>query len=64
MPAPDPHIISTPAALATLSGPLTEASIKEETDHVHPLYAEIIAASPFLTLATPGPTALIKDHRS
>lgn len=54
----NPYIISTPEALATLSGPLTDASIKKETDHVHPLYAEIIAASPFLTLATLGANGL------
>ncbi len=58
MPAIDPHIISTPEGLLALSGPLTDASIKKETDHVHPLYAEIIAASPFLTLATLGPNGL------
>jgi PPOX class probable FMN-dependent enzyme len=52
------HIISTPEQLAALSGPLADASIKKETDCVHPLYAEIIAASPFLTMATFGPNGL------
>jgi PPOX class probable FMN-dependent enzyme len=44
--------------LAALSGPLADASIKQETDYVHSLYAEIIAASPFLTMATFGPNGL------
>ncbi len=58
MSKPDLHTIATPEQLAGLLGPLTDASIKKETDFVHPLYAQIIAASPFLTLATFGPNGL------
>ncbi len=54
----DLHTVATPEQLAALSGPLTDASIKKETDFVHPLYAQIIAASPFLTMATFGPNGL------
>lgn len=46
------YLIEDLAALGQLSGPLSDASLKKEIDFVHPLYAEIISASPFCTLAT------------
>jgi PPOX class probable FMN-dependent enzyme len=48
------HLIDSPDKLASLSGPLTDASIKKEIDYIHPLYAEYIEASPFFTMATVG----------
>lgn len=48
------HLIDSPDKLASLSGPLTDASIKKEIDFIHPLYAEYIKASPFFTLASVG----------
>lgn len=52
-------IIDTLAALEALySQPPTPASTVKETDHITPAYAALIAAAPFVALATSGPSGL------
>jgi hypothetical protein len=52
------HTIRTLEQLQALYGPVGEASIRKEVDHVHPLYRALIEASPFAVLATSGPGGL------
>lgn len=54
----DEQVIDTLAALETLYGPVAEASLRKEIDWLHPLYQQMIAASPFVLLATAGPGGL------
>lgn len=54
----DPHRITTLAGLEALFDAVGEASLRKEVDHVHPVYARLIAASPFAVLATNGPGGL------
>ncbi len=49
--------------LQALLGPVGDASLRKEVDHVHPLYAQMIAASPFAVLATNGPGGLDASPR-
>lgn len=44
--------VRTPEQLQALLGPVGETALRKEVDHVHPLYARMIAASPFVALAT------------
>jgi uncharacterized protein len=56
---PDPHSITSLAALETLyDQPPAEASILKETDRVVPVYRALIEASPFAALATRGSEGL------
>lgn len=57
------HTIRTLEQLQALYGPVSEASIRKEVDHVHPLYRALIEASPFAVLATSGPDGLDASPR-
>lgn len=54
----NPNIINTHDKLRVLNGELSLASILKEINFLHPLYQKLIAASPFLAMATCGPTGL------
>lgn len=59
MPHPDPaHDIADLGALTALFGPVGEASIAKEIDHIDANYRALIEASPFVALATSGPDGL------
>ena len=53
-----PYWIDDPAALQALFGTVSEASTRKEVPYLHPGYQAMIAASPFVTLATVGPNGL------
>lgn len=57
------HIIRTEKELAALFGPVAQASIRKEVDHIHPVYRAWIEASPFAVLATSGPDGLAVSPR-
>ena len=57
------HTIRTLEQLQVLYAPVSEASIRKEVDHVHPLYRALIEASPFAVLATSGPGGLDASPR-
>jgi PPOX class probable FMN-dependent enzyme len=59
----DPHAITTAEQLAALFETPAEASLRKETPVVTPHYAAMIAASPFLVLATVGPGGLDASPR-
>lgn len=48
----DPYRIDTEDALLALFGTPGEASLRKQIDYLHPLYRQLIAASPFVVLAT------------
>jgi uncharacterized protein len=48
----DPHRISTLPQLLALFDTPGEASLRKQLDALHPLYQQLIAASPFVALAT------------
>lgn len=50
--------LTTLAALDALYGPVAQASIVKQVDHIHPLYRPFIEAAPFVLLATAGPVGL------
>jgi hypothetical protein len=52
------HQVTTPEALAALYGPVAEAAARKEVASLHPHYRAMIAASPFVVLATNGPAGL------
>jgi PPOX class probable FMN-dependent enzyme len=53
------HRITSPDELAALyPNPIAPASVIKEIDHIDENYAALIAASPFLVLATNGPDGL------
>ena len=54
----DPHRIDSLPALLSLFGEPAEAARIKETPTLHPLYREMIAASPFVAMATVGPNGL------
>jgi PPOX class probable FMN-dependent enzyme len=56
--ADEQHRISTVEALESLYGAPKEVSIAKEVDCIHPLYAQLIQASPFVALATAGADGL------
>ena len=58
MTAARPHVIDAIADLEALFGPVGEASIRKEVPTLHPHYQALIAASPFVALATAGPEGL------
>ena len=52
------HLITDEATLAALYGESSPAALTKETDYLHPHYSAMIAASPFVVLATSGPGGL------
>ena len=54
----DPHEIRSLEALTGLFGPVGEASVRKETSSLTPEYGAMIAASPFVVVATSGPRGL------
>jgi len=50
--------VRTESDLQALFGPVAEASVRKEVDHLHPVYRQWIAASPFAVIATCGPGGL------
>jgi PPOX class probable FMN-dependent enzyme len=59
----DAHRIADLGQLATLYGTPNDASTRKECGHIHPLYRRLIAASPFVVLATSGPGGLDASPR-
>jgi uncharacterized protein len=60
---PDDHVIRDEATLEALYGEPSAGAIAKEIDYVHPHYAAMIAASPFMVLATSGPGGLDASPR-
>jgi PPOX class probable FMN-dependent enzyme len=60
---PDEHVIRDEATLTALYGEVSAGAIAKEIDYVHPHYAAMIAASPFMMLATSGPEGLDASPR-
>jgi PPOX class probable FMN-dependent enzyme len=56
--AQDTHRVTTLDQLEALFGEVNEVSRKKEVGYLHPLYQAWIAASPFVVLATAGPSGL------
>jgi hypothetical protein len=64
MTSPDDQFnISTLEQLESLFDPVGEASVKKEIPYIHPLYRQLIQASPFAVLATSGPGGLDASPR-
>lgn len=59
----DAHALTTAAQLDELFGPVAAPSLKKEIDHIHPLYRQMIEASPFVIVATSGPDGLDASPR-
>jgi PPOX class probable FMN-dependent enzyme len=59
----DDHLIRTDAELQALFGPVGDASLRKEVDHLHPVYRRWIEASPFAVVATVGPAGLAVSPR-
>ena len=59
----DPYRIGNIDQLTALFGVASDASLKKEVDHIHPLYRPLIEASPFAILATCGPDGLDASPR-
>ena len=57
------HRIADVAALERLYGAPAGAAVEKELDHIHPHYRAMIAASPFVVLATGGPDGLDTSPR-
>lgn len=57
------HLIRDEATLEALYGSPSAGAIAKEIDYIHPHYAEMIAASPFMVLATSGPGGLDASPR-
>ncbi|MEF7614302.1 pyridoxamine 5'-phosphate oxidase family protein [Aquincola sp. MAHUQ-54] len=62
-PPDDPHAIRDLAALEALFGTPSEAALRKEASHLHPVYRQWIEASPFAVLATIGPGGLDASPR-
>jgi PPOX class probable FMN-dependent enzyme len=54
----DEHRIADVATLENLYGFASGPAVEKEVDHIHPHYRALIAASPFVVLATCGPDGL------
>jgi hypothetical protein len=52
------HLITDEATLTALYGESSPAALTKEIDYLHPHYAAMITASPFVVLATSGPDGL------
>jgi PPOX class probable FMN-dependent enzyme len=61
--APDDHVINDEATLEALYGAASPGSLAKEVEYVHPHYAAMIAASPFMVLATSGPGGMDASPR-
>ena len=61
--ATDEHRITTVAALERIYGAPSGAAVEKELDYIHPHYRTLIAASPFVVLATGGPDGLDTSPR-
>ena len=59
----DSHYINDIEQLLALFGPVGEASLKKEVDHIHPVYRPLIEASPFAIVATSGAGGLDASPR-
>lgn len=59
----DPHAITCLEHLDALFGSVASPSLKKEIDHIHPLYRQMIEASPFVVVATIGPDGLDASPR-
>jgi PPOX class probable FMN-dependent enzyme len=59
----DEHRVTDVAALERLYGKPTGAAVAKEIDHLHPHYQRMIAASPFVVLATTGPDGVDTSPR-
>jgi PPOX class probable FMN-dependent enzyme len=57
------HRITDAAALERLYGAPSGAAVEKEVDFIHPHYRTLIAASPFVVLATSGPDGLDTSPR-
>jgi len=57
------HYIDSLEALQALSGPIADLSLRKEVNYLHPVYQALIAASPFVVLATIGPDGLDMSPR-
>jgi PPOX class probable FMN-dependent enzyme len=55
---PSDHLIRDEATLAELYGEPSAGAIAKEIPYLHPHYQAMIAASPFVTIATSGPAGL------
>ena len=63
MSEPDPHAITRLEQLDALFGSVAAPSLRKEIDHIHPLYRQMIEASPFVVVATSGPDGLDASPR-
>ena len=59
----DEHRITDVAELERLYGAPSGAAVEKEIDYIHPHYRRMIAASPFVVLATGGPDGLDTSPR-
>lgn len=59
----DQFHIHTLDQLESLFGAVGEASLKKDVPHIHPMYRQLIEASPFAVLATSGPGGLDASPR-
>jgi PPOX class probable FMN-dependent enzyme len=57
------HLIRDEATLEALYGLPSAGAVAKEIEYVHPHYASMIAASPFMVLATSGPGGLDASPR-
>src|SRR5258706_16180486 len=57
------HTIDSLEALEALSGPIADLSLRKEVNYLHPVYQAMIAAAPFVVLATIGPDGLDMSPR-
>jgi PPOX class probable FMN-dependent enzyme len=57
------HRIADFASLELLYGTPSGAAVEKEVDYIHPHYRTLIAASPFVVLATSGPDGLDASPR-
>jgi len=59
----EPHRITNVAQLERIYGAPSGAAVEKELDYIHPHYRILIAASPFVVLATAGPGGLDTSPR-
>jgi PPOX class probable FMN-dependent enzyme len=57
------HHVTSLQSLQALYGESAETSRRKEVDHIHPVYRQLIEASPFAVLATSGPDGLDASPR-
>ncbi|RYX91955.1 MAG: pyridoxamine 5'-phosphate oxidase family protein [Comamonadaceae bacterium] len=62
-PPADAYAVTSLEQLEALFGQPAEASIRKESDVLHPVYQALVAASPFAVLATSGPGGLDASPR-